>query len=250
MDRNCGIYCIICDVNGKLYIGQSIQMNKRINDHFKKLENNNHFNSHLQSAYNKYGKENFKWEVLKYCKKEKLDKLEEYYIKYYNSTNRGCGYNKTSKAHRTNIDADGRKKISETLKGRVFSKEWRKKISEKARGNKNGVNAKRSKEWKENMSKIHKGKKLSEETKKKLSEARKGKKTNLGYKWTEEQKKKLKTRNLGNKNALGYKWTNEQKERLSKAKRKNHLKADIEELSGEKITDIEVTTEDIKLEEE
>ena len=56
---NSGIYMITNIVNGKCYIGSSINIKNRIREHKGKLKNNKHENSYLQASYNKYGKESF-----------------------------------------------------------------------------------------------------------------------------------------------------------------------------------------------
>ena len=89
-----GIYKITNLINNKIYIGQSIDIEKRIKDHFwkSKCEKDISYNSALHSAIRKYGKENFTWEVLKECSIEEIDDLEKYYISFYNSISPN-GYN-------------------------------------------------------------------------------------------------------------------------------------------------------------
>ena len=82
-----GIYQI--EVNGKKYIGQSIDIEERIKGHKRKLKKNKHENIYLQRAYNKY--KEFKWEVLAECKKESLNNLESYYVEFYDT--KSTGYN-------------------------------------------------------------------------------------------------------------------------------------------------------------
>ena len=51
-----GIYCIESFINGKKYIGSSVDLSKRVFDgHIKSLEKGNHHNRHLQNHVNKYG---------------------------------------------------------------------------------------------------------------------------------------------------------------------------------------------------
>ncbi len=71
-------------VNGKIYIGQD------------KYNNPNYLGSGkiLQLAFQKYGIENFRKEILEKCKSaEDLNERERYWIDYYSSTNRKIGYN-------------------------------------------------------------------------------------------------------------------------------------------------------------
>lgn len=89
-----GIYKITNLVNGKIYIGQSINIDKRIKEHFWKASNEKDisYNSALHLAIRKYGKENFQWEILEECKVDNIDEREKFYIKEYNSLTPN-GYN-------------------------------------------------------------------------------------------------------------------------------------------------------------
>lgn len=88
------IYVIENIVNGKKYIGQTCNYKKRHKEHFYSLENNKHINSHLQSAYNKYGKDNFNSYILSEVSVEDVFEEEKKWISYYN-TFKGDGYNLT-----------------------------------------------------------------------------------------------------------------------------------------------------------
>ena len=73
----CGIYQIINIINKKKYIGQSINIKDRIIRHRYQLNNNIHNNHKLQNAWNKYGKNAFRFEILIRCNKKSLKKLEK-----------------------------------------------------------------------------------------------------------------------------------------------------------------------------
>ena len=75
-----GIYQIKNICTNKFYIGSALNIEKRKNEHFNLLLRNRHFNSHLQNAWNKYGEENFKFEILEECEREKLIEKEQYYL--------------------------------------------------------------------------------------------------------------------------------------------------------------------------
>ena len=89
----CGIYKITNIINEKVYIGQSINILRRWNEHIRELNKNLHVNKYLQSSWNKYGEENFKFEIVEECKIEELNEKEVYYINKYNSYRNG--YNGT-----------------------------------------------------------------------------------------------------------------------------------------------------------
>lgn len=82
-----GIYKITNLINGKVYIGQSINIEKRVKEHFykAKCKKDVSYNSALHSAIRKYGEENFTWEVIAECSIDDIDELEKKYIKEYNS---------------------------------------------------------------------------------------------------------------------------------------------------------------------
>ena len=92
-----------------------------------------------------------------------------------------------------NLSKERRRRISESLKGRIVSEEWKNKISESLKGHPSPNKGKKlSGEHRKKLSEAHKGKQgywegkhISEETKNKLSEYNKGKKL------SEETKQKM-----------------------------------------------------------
>lgn len=75
-----GIYKIENLLNHKIYIGQSIRIERRWTEHCNKNKK-----TVISQAIQKYGKQNFAFQVIEECKPEQLNELEEYYIKKYNS---------------------------------------------------------------------------------------------------------------------------------------------------------------------
>jgi group I intron endonuclease len=59
-----GIYCITSKVNGKKYVGQSVNIGQRWGEHIKRLKANKHHSQHLQNHFNKYSIEDLIFEVL------------------------------------------------------------------------------------------------------------------------------------------------------------------------------------------
>lgn len=92
-----GIYKIENLVNGKIYIGQAVNIQRRIREHklVSRYNNpkNSEYNFALSRAIRKYGLNNFSFDIIEECKQEELDDKERYWIKYYNSYN--DGYNET-----------------------------------------------------------------------------------------------------------------------------------------------------------
>lgn len=99
-EKICGIYKITNLVNGKVYIGQSVDIYKRWNDHKRTLKTptEKHYNYPLYCAFRKYGLENFSFEIVEECSEEKLNKREVYYIELYRTYinwEDSNGYNQT-----------------------------------------------------------------------------------------------------------------------------------------------------------
>lgn len=82
----CGIYKIENLINGKIYIGKSVNIEKRfkthINDSFNK--NKPSYNHLIHRAIRKYGVENFSFDVIEQCSEDELDQKEVYWIYTYN----------------------------------------------------------------------------------------------------------------------------------------------------------------------
>lgn len=90
--KESGIYRIYCKTEDRSYIGQSRNLRERLYHHKYYLNKNTSHHILLQRAWDKYGEEDFTFEVLEYC--NNLDEKEMYYVSKYNSfTN---GYNTTT----------------------------------------------------------------------------------------------------------------------------------------------------------
>ena len=125
------IYSIVNKINGKMYIGLTTNKDKRLSRHKRNLNNNKHRNKHLQNSWNKYGKDNFKFEILeKNISKNNLSQKEMEYIDKLNSFK--SGYNLTKGGEGTkgskpwknkNRRKETKKKISNSLKGRKIPRD-------------------------------------------------------------------------------------------------------------------------------
>jgi len=73
MNNKSGIYQIRNKSDGKVYVGSTVDFNKRwVSGHRRLLRRNKHCNRHLQSVWNKYGEENFVFEMLEEVKDKTL----------------------------------------------------------------------------------------------------------------------------------------------------------------------------------
>ena len=172
------IYKTINLINDKIYIGQS------------KNNDNTYFGSGvaINIAIKKYGKSNFKKEIIiefDFEDKDLLNDSEKYWIKNFNSNNRLIGYNMTE-------GGDGgfgflcseetKRKIGIKHKGKIITEEHRKCVSIANKNRKWSINSRKKlsdnyvgmtgKRHSEETKNIMKGPK-SEDHKRKISESRK-----------------------------------------------------------------------------
>ena len=85
-----GIYKITNKLNNKAYIGQSNDIERRFKEHQTKGESSR---IPLDIAIQKYGKENFLYEVLEECEIEWLNEKESYWITTLETHLKGCNCN-------------------------------------------------------------------------------------------------------------------------------------------------------------
>ena len=156
------IYYITNKVNKKQYIGETINFEERKAKHLAALRSNKHHSIKLQRAYNKYGEENFKKEIIGICNSyEEMNEAEKKWIKYYNAVLSDEFYNIAEGGFNSNPCA-GLDKEAE--------KNRRKKLSDAAKGEKNHFYGKHFKKEEHPFY----GKHHSESAKKKMSDAKKG----------------------------------------------------------------------------
>lgn len=179
-----GIYHIYNFYTNKIYIGSAINFNKRFTNHKNKLISNKHPNKNLQSDWNTYGEGAFKFKIIELVEdKTKLFEKEKYHI----DLNKEKLYNIQMFPGHSNMgrkfSEEHKRKMSNILKGRIFSDETKAKISAAKLGKKRII----SKSHRENLSK-----------------AMKGNKNLLGFKFNAESKAKISKFLIGNKRALKY----------------------------------------------
>lgn len=65
-----GVYAILCDANGRYYVGMSKNISRRISEHAKKLRLGKHYNPKLQGSYNNHGVLRMAFKALEFCDDE------------------------------------------------------------------------------------------------------------------------------------------------------------------------------------
>lgn len=140
-EKICGIYQLKNRVNGKIYIGQSIDIYDRWTRHKNAsfYKNGKDYNILLYRAIRKYGWDNFEKTILEICTQEDLDDKERYYIEKFKSydTNK-IGYNLRyggqNGARCSPLSEEAKMKISQANKGRKWTEEHRQQHIQKMSG--------------------------------------------------------------------------------------------------------------------
>lgn len=123
------IYKIRNVVNGKFYVGSTIDTHTRFQTHRRRLRKGNHHCAHLQAAWNKYGEACFKFEVVEEVPKtENLQAAEERWLlahhgeKYCYNTGKSADapwrgvYGELHPSFGRTVSEDNKSAISATLK--------------------------------------------------------------------------------------------------------------------------------------
>ena len=174
------IYITTNLINGKRYIGQKAY------NYF--VDSYKGSGKYLRKAIDKYGWDNFKTDVIEWCRdQEELDNCERYWIalydavnsdKFYNLATGGEGIHKGSK-----LSEEAKRHMSENhaevlgflnpFYGKHHTVESRKKMSLSRTGSNNHFYGKHHTEDSKNkLAESHKGKNHNEETRKKISETK------------------------------------------------------------------------------
>jgi len=172
-----GIYQIRCLINGKVYIGSAIKFRVRWNLHRTNLKQGKHHSPYLQHAWNKYGSDEFAFEIL-----EIVDDIgdlvvaEQRHMDVAQSFRSEFGYNVSRTAgsplgiKRSQATRD---KISAARTGSRMSEAQKAKLSEANLGKQRGPH---TPEHNAKIGDAHRGRKHSDEARANMSAARKGRK--------------------------------------------------------------------------
>lgn len=100
-----GIYKITKKENGKSYIGQSNDIERRFKEHQCKTD------IPIELAIQKYGVDAFEYKIIEECSLDELDEKEKYWIAHYN-TYKGFGYNCNEGGGNSRCENNGRTKLT------------------------------------------------------------------------------------------------------------------------------------------
>ena len=138
--KQSGVYSITNITNGHKYIGSSVNIHERWYRHKLSLSRGKHHSKYLQRAWDKYGKDNFVFEIIELVNdKNMILIVEQNYMDtfrpVYNNAQvagncLGCKHSEETKRN-TSLRMSG---INHPLFGTHRSKETRKKISEGHKG--------------------------------------------------------------------------------------------------------------------
>lgn len=178
--KKCGIYKFTNKIDGKVYIGQAVDIDVRYHRHICAAFNRNEDN-YFYCSLRKYGLDSFNFEILIECPIENLDYWEIFYIKYYCSNDSRFGYN-----------------LTEGGRSGTYGYKWTEEQKENQRQVQKQVmldyfQSEKGKEQARNHSICMKGRKQSKETIEKRRNSLKG------TKHSEEWNKKIGDKNRGRK---------------------------------------------------
>jgi group I intron endonuclease len=118
----CGIYQIKQISTGKIYIGSSVNVYKRLLEHRRDLKNQTHDNRHLQRAWNLCGSKDFEFLLLEESNINNYRQLEQEYIDKLQCFNREIGFNMCQNVERGPLglkrSEETKQRLSEALSGK------------------------------------------------------------------------------------------------------------------------------------
>lgn len=115
-------------LNGKIYIGKRV---------YRKKDDDWYLGSgvYLNRAIKKYGRKNFRKEIIEWCNnKDYLCEREIYWINHFNSINSKIGYNLSLGGDGGNVGKEAYIKIGNKLRGKKKPKEFGQKVSKALSG--------------------------------------------------------------------------------------------------------------------
>lgn len=125
------IYSIECKCNACKYIGCTYDLSKRKSEHLNELKRNRHYNSSLRDDFNKFGIDNFTFQILESdVSDESCSDREDFWINLYGGINSSYVYNNmTSYAKSDHM----KQQLSRWYKGKTHYETYGKERADKMR---------------------------------------------------------------------------------------------------------------------
>ena len=123
----CGVYLLICKINNKKYVGSSTDISGRLSTHFGR-ECKLYPYKPLYEDIIKYGRDNFSWEILEECDREKLHEKEQYWydiIRPEYNLSRPFDMKSITDAECLNRIKKGNEVVGTKLKNKYSNKEYK-----------------------------------------------------------------------------------------------------------------------------
>lgn len=222
------IYWIKNRINGKFYVGSTVQRYVRWKTHKKKLRANTHHCAHLQAAWNKYGEDAFEFKVVEVTTStEALQAAEDRWLEthvgklhcYNHGLRSGAPWRGVTKEAHPRYGAKLSDDAKQTLREAALE-QW--KTSDPRTGRKHSEESKQKIRAKvqEALSEGRGGRFIpSEETRAKMSLALKGNKNAKGHVRSEDHRRKLSEAQKGNRHWAGKSHSEESKAKMGQAVR-------------------------------
>jgi group I intron endonuclease len=192
--KEAGVYVIVNKLNGKRYVGSSIDWRCRLGGHRRALDAGRHNNRHLQAAWKKYGADVFVFAIMERVERKLMLEREQFYMDVLRPE-----YNigKVAAAPMLGVRLSEEQRAKK--RGRLVSEATRAKLSAGKTGKKR---APFTAEHRARMSAAATGRNRSAESVEKSAAAHRGRKltgarleaartANLGRKMSDEQKEKI-----------------------------------------------------------
>lgn len=170
--RVCGIYRIRNTINGKFYVGSSVNVEGRIFKHLSFLRRGIHPNAHLQAAFTLYGESAFAYELIEECGKDQLLACEQSHIDSLRPAYNIC-------------------QVAGNTLGYQHTEEAKAKMSAFNKGNTRNLGNKHSEQTRRRLSEMASQRRVSPETRAKIARAVTGNKSNTGRKLPEDHVAKI-----------------------------------------------------------
>lgn len=211
-----GVYAIVCQESGKIYIGGTGDIRRRWRAHYSALfVRKDHVNPHLLASANRYGARGFCFCVVELCGESDVWERERAWIRFYKADFSEFGFNCSDGGEAPIFSEPTRQKISAALLGRAKSASHRASMSRARKGvplseeqaarlralavgrkpsaknlealRRSNLGRKKSPEELEKIASAHRGIPLSPEHRAKLSAARLGRKFGPRPRWLVEK---------------------------------------------------------------